>query len=114
MAKIMVLARRIYAYTDEFPNTEAYGLKSQMRRSAVSVPSNIAEGHGRMSDRSFAVFLAHARGSLYELETQVELAARLGMGEKTSAIGLISEINEVTRIVNGLISAVRAPSRPVR
>jgi four helix bundle protein len=67
----MDLARNVYALTNSFPGSETFGLTSQFRRAAVSVPSNIAEGRGRLTDKSFAVFLAQARGSLYELETQI-------------------------------------------
>lgn len=68
----------VYRITQGFPKTELYGLTNQVRGSAVSVPSNIAEGKGRSSDREFALFLTHARGSLLELETQLLLAGRLG------------------------------------
>src|SRR6202161_152688 len=77
--KSMALAVSIYTLTDRFPKRENFGLSAQMRRSAVSVPSNIAEGHGRLSDPSLALFLGHARGSLYELETQTELAIQLAL-----------------------------------
>jgi four helix bundle protein len=65
------LALEVYRLTEGFPRSELYGLTTQIRRSAVSVPSNIAEGKGRFSDREFALFLRHARGSLLELETQI-------------------------------------------
>ena len=65
------LALEVYRLTEGFPRSELYGLTTQIRRSAVSVPSNIAEGKGRFSDREFALFLRHARGSLLELETQL-------------------------------------------
>jgi len=70
------LADTVYVMTDAFPKSEVYGLASQMQRAAVSVPSNIAEGSGKDSDRDFSRFLAIALGSLYELETQVEIAYR--------------------------------------
>ncbi|MGI8771389.1 MAG: four helix bundle protein [Acidobacteriaceae bacterium] len=75
--KSMDLARAAYRLTDDMPQQERFGLTSQIRRSAVSVPSNIAEGHGRLTDRGFAAFLGQARGSLFELQTQIELAATL-------------------------------------
>jgi len=77
----MGLARSIYNLTAGFPRSERFGLTDQMRRAAVSVPSNIAEGHGRLSDKSFAVFLSQARGSLNELHTQLELSIHLGFAQ---------------------------------
>ena len=72
------LADSVYSITDSFPRSEIYGLASQMQRAAVSVPSNIAEGSGKDSNRDFARFLVIALGSLYELETQIEIAHRRG------------------------------------
>ena len=80
----MALAREVYTLTAEFPQKEKFGLSSQLCRAAVSIPSNIAEGHGRLSDKSFAVFLGNARGSLFELETQLEIAGSLNY-ERTIA-----------------------------
>ena len=74
----MELAEQVYTATAQFPRHELYGLANQFRRAAVSVPSNIAEGKGHRSDAEFVHFLFHARGSLLELETQLNLAARLG------------------------------------
>lgn len=70
------LADMVYSLTDSFPRHEVYGLASQMQRAAVSVPSNIAEGSGKGSDRDFARFLSISLGSLFELQTQVEIAHR--------------------------------------
>lgn len=104
--KAMRLARNVYAASEQFPRAEQFGLTSQMRRSAVSVPSNIAEGHGRLTDKGFRLFLAQARGSLFELETQLQLAAELGFAKKETADVLIADCNEVARIINGLLSTV--------
>src|SRR6201993_4169691 len=76
--RAMDLVVSVYRATQEFPREELYGLTSQMRRAAVSIPSNIAEGKGRSTDRDRALFFCHARGSLLELETQVLIAGRLG------------------------------------
>ena len=72
------LADRVYSLTESFPRHEVYGLASQMQRAAVSVPSNIAEGSGKGSDRDFARFVSISLGSLFELETQIEIAYRRG------------------------------------
>jgi four helix bundle protein len=74
----MELAVKIYQLTIVFPKTEIYGLTSQLRRAAVSVPSNIAEGKGRSSDKELVQFLCHSRGSLFEIETQLSIAEKLG------------------------------------
>jgi len=108
--KAMGLARDVYTVSAGFPKSEVFGLSSQMRRAAVSVPSNIAEGHGRLSDKSLRVFLAQARGSLYELETQLQLAAYLKYvnADRTEALNL--ECDEVARMINGLLSAIERSS----
>lgn len=103
----MTLARDVYHFTACFPKSEAFGLTAQMRRSAVSVPSNIAEGHGRVTDRSFGVFLSQARGSLNELETQAELAAQLEFAGPDESKSLLREISEVARMLNALMATVR-------
>jgi four helix bundle protein len=112
--KSMDLAGETYSLTKDFPKAETFGLVAQMRRAAVSVPSNIAEGHGRLSDRSFAVFLSQARGSLYELETQMDLASQLGFVPPERCRDLIGYINEVARLLNGLLSVVRPSVSPGR
>ena len=81
----MVLAQHVYKVTENLPKREAYGLVDQMRRAAVSVASNIAEGYGRLSDLQFRHFLGNARGSLYEMQTQLELATNLGYLKQKSA-----------------------------
>lgn len=108
--KAMGLAREIYKFTAGFPRSEVFGLASQMRRAAVSVPSNIAEGHGRLSDKSLRVFLAQARGSLYELETQIQLATDLGYLSTQVAGTLNPECDEVAKMINGLLTAIERSS----
>ena len=73
----MSLVTEVYALTKSFPREEVFGLTSQIRRSAVSIPSNISEGYGRFSDNDFRRFLLISRGSLFELQTQIEIAHRL-------------------------------------
>ena len=103
----MRLAEEIYSATRTFPREELFGLASQMRRAAVSVPSNIAEGQGRDSAKSFAHFTNQARGSLYELETQLELARNLGMIPPKSAELLLVEAAEIGRMLHGLRNTLR-------
>jgi len=105
--KAMALARNAYAISANLPKGEAYGLLSQIRRAAVSVPSNIAEGHGRLTDLQFRHFLGNARGLLYELETQFELATGFGYLDEHSANDLRRQTNEVGRLINGLIASLR-------
>ena len=101
--KAMDLVCHVYSCTRSFPKEELYGLSSQMRRSAVSVPSNIAEGKGRFSRKELVQFLFHARGSLMELETQILIADRLGyIDSKTTGV-LCSECTEIARMLNGLV-----------
>jgi four helix bundle protein len=103
----MSLARAVYQETETLPRSENFGLQSQMRRAAVSVPSNIAEGHGRLDDGHFRQFLATSCGSLFELETQLELAAGLNFIEETKTIALIQQCEEVARMINGLLAAMK-------
>ena len=81
--RAMTLVTQVYRATDTFPRREIYGLTNQVRRSAVSVASNIAEGKGRLSKREYVQFLSRARGSLCELETQLEIAVNLGYVART-------------------------------
>ncbi|MGH9564181.1 MAG: four helix bundle protein [Terracidiphilus sp.] len=105
--KAMVLARSAYAATAKLPKSEAYGLLSQIRRAAVSVPSNIAEGHGRLTDLQFRHFLGNARGSIYELRTQFQLGADLGFIDRQSITELMDQSEEVTRLINGLLTSLQ-------
>lgn len=109
----MEFARQIYTATSALPDHELFGLIGQVRRAAVSIPSNIAEGQGRGTDRSFAVFLRQARGSLFELETQMELARNLGLLNADRVAALLRESEEITRMLNGLLRTLRAtPTNP--
>src|SRR6266404_5178466 len=105
--KARELAREIYRATDDFPAKELYGLTSQMRRAAVSIPSNIAEGQGRNTRGEFHQFLGHARGSLLELETQLQLAADLGFLSADRLQELNVQCAEVLRVLNGLLESMR-------
>ena len=105
--KAMVLARQIYSMTAQFPKQEMFCLTSQMRRAAVSVPSNIAEGQGQLTDKAFILYLTRARGSLYELETQAELAESLGYLKKPALDETLSECREVGRMLHGLLNSMR-------
>lgn len=101
--KSIDLAQEIYRVTQEFPKAEIYGLTSQMRRAAVSVPSNVAEGQGRLNKGEFRQFLGQARGSLLELETQTELAHRLGFLSAAATSGVEQKVQEILRMLNALI-----------
>ena len=106
--KAMILVVQIYRATRNFPKDELYGLTSQLRRAAVSVPSNIAEGQARYSRREFHHFLSNARGSLAEVETQIMLAADLAYLTSKDADTLLFKSAEVGRILNGLIASTRS------
>jgi four helix bundle protein len=100
------LALEVYRLTEGFPRSELYGLTTQIRRSAVSVPSNIAEGKGRFSDREFALFLRHARGSLLELETQLFIAGKLGYLSIKVAESLARDTEQLAKALNALLNVV--------
>ena len=103
----MDLATHIYCATKTFPKEEIYGLTSQLRRAAVSVPSNIAEGKGRSSDKELIYFLGNSRGSLFEIETQVGIARRLGYLSAEQSEVISSQTSRVGQLLNGLIRALR-------
>ena len=102
----MDLAVETYQETAGFPREEMFGLTSQMRRAAVSVPSNIAEGQGKRTTGEFLQALGHAKGSLGELETQMILAQRLGFLTAEAAHRLADRLAEVGRLLNGLVNSL--------
>ena len=104
--KSIVLVTNVYRCTKAFPKDELYGLTAQLRRAAVSVPSNIAEGQGRVSTGEFRQFLGHARGSLHEMQTQLVIAENLGYLGKTEKDRLLEDSTEVDRMLNRLISSL--------
>ena len=112
--KAMAMAKRTYALTQGLPKSEAYGLLSQIRRAAVSVPSNIAEGHGRFTDAQFRYFLGNARGSLSELQTQLELAGDLGSLDKRLVHEAMEQGVEVARLINGLVASMGSVKKIVQ
>jgi four helix bundle protein len=104
--KAMTLVRDVYRCTGSFPQSEVYGLTAQLRRAAISVPSNIAEGQGRASTGEFKQFLGHARGSLLEVETQLLIARELNYLHSEGCAVLLEECSEVGKILNGLIASL--------
>lgn len=103
----MQLAVQVYRSTENFPKQELYGLTAQIRRAAISVPSNIAEGKGRRTDRDFSNFLFHARGSLLELETQILLARELQYFSEQVSADLLKSAAAVGSALTGLINSLR-------
>ena len=102
--KAMDLAIRAYSLTSQFPKDELYGLTSQIRRSAISVPSNIAEGAARQSRREYIQFLHIASGSIAELETQLILATGLGF---PSDSGALTQLEEVRKLLLGMLRSLK-------
>jgi four helix bundle protein len=107
--KARAFATEIYRATELFPRSEVYGLTSQLRRAAVSVASNIAEGQGRLTRGEFCHFLGQARGSLLEVETQLAIALDLRFLEDGEFQKLKELSEEVQRLLNGLIGSMRLP-----
>ena len=107
--KAMTLAERCYSLTEGFPKEERYGLSTQIRRSAVSIPSNLAEGHNRRSRNAFANHVSIALGSQAELETQLLLSVRLGLASESAAIPVAELASEVGRMLHGLIGSLENP-----
>ena len=103
--KWMELSRHVYRETAAMPASERFGLTNQMRRSSHSIPSNIAEGFGRETRKDLIRFLRQARGSLYELDTQIELAASLGLIKPSAT--MLGLIQETDRVLQGLIRSLQ-------
>ncbi len=102
----MALAREIYLQTEEFPKSETFGLRMQLRRSTVSVASNIAEGHGRLTDAQLRNSLGMARGSLHELQTQIELACDMKFLNEEAKQRLLGMAIDVAKLINGLLGVL--------
>jgi len=102
--KAVELVLVLYGVTKEFPKEERYGLSSQIRRAAVSIPSNIAEGHMRTTAKDFRQFLAIARGSCAELETQIIISYRLEYLKENDFQSLITKTGEIARMLSSLSS----------
>ena len=106
--KAMNLVGEIYRVSVMFPKEEVFGLTSQLRRAAVSIPSNIAEGQAKSSRGEFQLYLGHARGSLAELETQIMIARNLNYLSETEAVGLLEQAAEVGRITEWITGCVKS------
>ena len=111
----MELVRSVYRATAGFPKSELFGLTSQMRRAAVSIPSNIAEGHTRAYTREYLQHVVIAHGSIAELITQIEIAADLGYIESSDAVQLSAQADALSRQLNALRTALadRLPHSPL-
>jgi four helix bundle protein len=109
--KAMDLARAVYTQTEEFPNSETFGLRMQLRRSAVGVATHIAEGHGRLTDAENRKSLSVARGALNELQTQLELTGSLRFLKEESTAQLLELSTEVAKLINGLLGVLEKEPR---
>ena len=105
--KAMDLTVEVYKLVKLLPKEETYALSDQMRRAVVSIPSNIAEGQGRNSDKEFIQFLSIARGSLWELETQIEICLRIGYIDQSLAIDTNNLIAEISKMLNALSNSLK-------
>lgn len=104
--KSMSFVTKVYRHLDTFPKTEHYGLVSQIKRSSVSVPSNIAEGSSRRSTKEFLRYINIANGSLAEAETQLQIATNLGYLDEKSLVEMLNATDEISRMLQGLYVAL--------
>lgn len=105
--KSLKLAKKVYDFTKLFPSEELFGITTQMRKSSVSVPSNIAEGYGRQYAKEYIRFLQIVRGSLYEFQTQLEISLHAGYLFKNDYNQIQLELSEIERMLNGLINKLK-------
>jgi len=108
----MDLVIMCYHLTERFPKAEIYGLTSQLRRAAVSIPSNIAEGRQRQHSREFLQYLSIASGSLAEVETHVQIAGRLSYVDKEQIENVLNKSAEIGRMLNGLRKSINGKTNP--
>lgn len=106
--KSMSLVTSIYQLTRDFPHAEMFGLTSQLRRASISIPSNIAEGYGRNTSKDYLRYLQIALGSLYEMQTQLEIASNLHFLDIVNFKKMISLCLEIERMLTSLIAKIRA------
>jgi four helix bundle protein len=109
--RAMQLTEAVYRLTRDFPGDEQFGLTSQIRRSAVSIPSNIAEGQGRLSAKEFRQFLGVARGSVCEVQTQLEIARTLKFGSPNAIAQAVALSDEVRKMLFGILASLDRPPR---
>jgi len=108
--KAMQLVTDTYVMTEVFPKSEMFGLTSQLKRAVISIPSNIAEGQGRDSQKEFLYHLSVAYGSLLEVETQIQIAVSLSFIKDAVGDKLLEQCGEVGRMLNGLTRSLRKPT----
>jgi four helix bundle protein len=105
-SKAIELVKDIYRSSEQFPKEERYGLTGQIRRAAVSIPANLAEGAGRRSQKEFAHFLSNSQGSASELETELIIAKRLGYLNEATFARLMQQLERIGRLITGLARQV--------
>jgi four helix bundle protein len=104
--KGIALVKKVYLMTNSYPSSEQFGVTSQIRRSAASVPANIAEGWGRESSKNYIQFLKTSRGSLYEVDTFIEISLQLDFIDKIEYLNVREDIEELSKMLNSLIKKI--------